>query len=239
MAATSRAVAENGLLARVPSREIGILERDLHPVSFTLGELVYDAHEPLHQVYFPTNAVLSIINVMKDGSPVETQAVGREGMAGIEAIFEAGGVGGRMIAQIAGAALCMPIPAFREHLSKRPRFRAIVLRYGQTVLASLAQSVACNRLHNIIQRCAKWLLLTHDRVGADKFSMTHEFLSIMLGANRPAVSVAASNLSDAGFITYSRGVVRILDRSGLEGASCECYAAMNETFSRLFRDKVS
>jgi CRP-like cAMP-binding protein len=239
MAASRSTAAENGLLARVPNREIGAIQHDLHPVTFSLGEVVYDAQDPLHQVYFPTNAVLSIIKVMQDGSPVEAQAVGREGMAGVEAVFEADGVGDRMIAQIAGAALCMPIPAFREHLSKRPRFRAIVLRYGQTVLASLSQSVACNRLHNIIQRCGKWLLLTHDRVGADKFSMTHEFLSVMLGANRPAVSVAASSLADAGFITYSRGVVRILDRTGLEGASCECYAAMNETFSRLFRDKAS
>jgi CRP-like cAMP-binding protein len=226
--------SENALLVRLPEREIHALGGDLVAVTFTLGELVYDAHAPLHQVYFPVSAVLSIIKVMEDGSPVETQAVGREGMAGIEAIFEAGGVGGKMISQIAGAAYCMPIPAFREHLRTKPRFRAIVLRYAHNVLGSLSQSVACNRLHNVIQRCAKWLLLTHDRVGADKFPVTHEFMSMMLGANRPTVSIAASNLQDAGLIMYSRGVVRILDRAGLEKAACECYAAMVESFRRLF-----
>ncbi len=234
MSATEPRLTDNALLARLPKREIHKIEDDLVPVRFTLGELVYDAHAPLHQVYFPVTAVLSIIKVMENGAPVETEAVGREGMAGIEAIFEADGVGGKMISQIAGAAYCMPIPAFREHLRTKPRFRAIVLRYAQNVLASLAQSVACNRLHNVIQRCAKWLLLTHDRVGADKFPVTHEFMSMMLGANRPTVTIAASNLQDAGLISYSRGVVRILDRAGLEKAACECHAAMVESFRRLF-----
>jgi CRP-like cAMP-binding protein len=227
-------LSENTLLARLPQREIHSLEDLLVPVTFVLGEVVYDAHTPLHQVYFPVSAVLSIIKVMENGAPVETQAVGREGMAGIEAIFEADGVGGKMISQIAGIAFCMPIPAFRQTLRTKPRFRSIVLRYAHNVLGSLAQSVACNRLHNVIQRCAKWLLLTHDRVGADRFPVTHEFMSMMLGANRPTVTIAASNLQDAGLITYARGVVRILDRTGLEEAACECYAAMIESFRRLF-----
>lgn len=228
--------AANAILSRLPERELRAVEADLVPVSFSLGELVYDSHAPLHQVYFPTSAVFSIIKVMKNGAPVETEAIGREGMVGVEAIFEAEGVAGKMIAQVAGGACCMPIPRFREHLRRRPCFRAMVLRYGQTVLASLAQSVACNRLHNVNQRCAKWLLLTHDRVGADKFPMTHEFLSIMLGANRPAVTTAAAALQTAGSITYSRGVVRVVDRAGLERSACECYAAMTENLRRLFPD---
>jgi CRP-like cAMP-binding protein len=227
-------LAANGLLARLSDREIRTVGPDLVPVSFSLGEVVFESHATLHQVYFPTSAVFSIIKVMKNGSPVETEAIGREGMAGVEAIFEADGVPGKMIAQIAGAAYCMAIPAFREHMRRRSRFRAMVLRYGQIALASLAQSVACNRLHNVNRRCAKWLLLTHDRVGSDEFPVTHEFLSMMLGANRPAVTMAASTLQNAGFITYTRGIVRILNRTGLEGCACECYAAMTENLRRLF-----
>jgi CRP-like cAMP-binding protein len=162
---------------------------------------------------------------MENGAAVEIVATGREGMAGVQAILTADAFSDRMIAQIPGHAYCMSMAAFQGHLTRLPQFRKILFEYGLRILDALSQSIACNRLHHVNERCAKWLLLTHDRVASDQFPMTHEFLSMMLGVNRPTVTIAASTLQQAGLITYSRGTVTIQNRKGLEKATCECYSA--------------
>jgi CRP-like cAMP-binding protein len=226
--ANALAFAANTILDLIPAAEINAIQRDLHPVSFALNETIYETGATLREVYFPTTAVLSVLKVMSNGSAVETTAIGREGMAGIRAIFHAERAGEKMIAQVSGDAYGMLIAAFQEHYRLRSSFRAILENWCVKTFDSLSQSIACNRLHHVNERCAKWLLLTQDRVGASSFPMTQEFLSMMLGVNRAAVSVAESTHQLAGLIHYSRGRVTIHDRKGLEHAACECYAALEK-----------
>ncbi len=230
--ANPSAFATNVILGLLPAVEIEAMRHDLHPVSFGLNETVYETGSALQDLYFPTTAVLSIIKVMSNGSAVETTAIGREGMAGIRAIFRAERAGEKMLAQVPGDAYRMPILPFLEHYRLRAGFRATLQEWCLKTFDSLSQSVACNRLHHLNERCAKWLLLTEDRVGASSFPMTQEFLSMMLGVNRAAVSVAESAHQLAGLIQYSRGRVTIKHRNGLEEAACECYAAMARYFER-------
>lgn len=226
------AFAANIILDLIPAAEIAAIQHDLHPVTFILNETVYETDSMLREVYFPTTAVLSVLKVMSNGSAVETTAIGREGMAGFRAIFRAERAGEKMIVQVPGHAYSMPIAAFHEHHRLCAGFRAILEGWCLKTFDSLSQSTACNRLHHVNERCAKWLLLTQDRVGGPSFPMTQEFLSMMLGVNRAAVSVAESTHQLAGLIHYSRGRVTIDDRKGLEDAACECYAAIAGEFDR-------
>ncbi len=197
-------------------------------ITLALNETVQDPHAKLAHVYFPTTAVLSVLKIMNNGSAVETIAIGREGMASVRTIFGADRVIDKMIVQIPGEAYRMSVARFQEHYARRPTFRALLQDCCLKILDSLSQSIACNRLHHVNERCAKWLLITHDRVAAATFPMTQEFLSMMLGVNRAAVSIAAATLQSAGFIRYSRGKMTILDRAGLERAACECYGVVEK-----------
>ncbi len=216
----------NVILDHLPPSELASIQNDLRLVSLSLNETVHDANAKLAHVYFPTSAVLSVLKIMNNGSAVETNAIGREGMAGVRTILGADRVVDKMIVQIPGEAYRMPVARFHEHYARRPSFRALLQDCTLKIIDSLSQSIACNRLHHVNERCAKWLLLTHDRVGASTFPMTQEFLSMMLGVNRAAVSIAAATLQSAGFIRYSRGKMTIRDRIGLEAVSCECYSVV-------------
>lgn len=218
----------NDILDRLPASEIATIREDLRLVTLSLNQTVHDANAKLAHVYFPTTAVLSVLKIMNNGSAVETNAIGREGMAGVRTILGADRVVDKMIAQIPGEAYRMPVARFHEHYARRPIFRALLQDCCLKILDSLSQSIACNRLHHVNERCAKWLLLTQDRVGAPTFPMTQEFLSMMLGVNRAAVSIAAATLQSAGLIQYSRGKMTICDRAGLEAVSCECYSVLEK-----------
>jgi CRP-like cAMP-binding protein len=178
--------------------------------------------------------VTSMLTVMSDGSAVEAGSVGREGVVGSQTAFGSARIIERWICQVPGDSIRVPAVAFRRAYQTNTVLRRLTDHYTQAYMASLSQSVACNRLHTLYERCARWLLLTHDRVGRDDFMLTQEFLSIMLGVRRPGVSVAAATLARAGFISYVRGNVRVLDRRGLESASCECYVVVNREYQRLF-----
>ncbi len=221
----------NTILDRLPPSEVASMQGDLRLVTLALNETVHDANAKLAHVYFPTTAVLSVLKIMNNGSAVETIAIGREGMAGVRTIFGADRVSDKMIAQIPGEAYRMPVARFQEHYARRPRFRALLQDCCLKILDSLSQSIACNRLHHVNERGAKWLLITQDRVGGATFPMTQEFLSMMLGVNRAAVSIAAATLQSAGLIRYSRGKMTILDRAGLERAACECYGVVEKAAS--------
>ena len=149
-------------------------------------------------------------------------------MAGIRAIMRTDQSADKMIAQIPGNAYGMDIAPFHEHYKRRPAFQGILQDWCRQTFDSLSQSIACNRLHHVNERCAKWLLLTQDRVGAASFPMTQDFLSMMLGVNRTAVSIAASTLQQAGLIRYLRGSVAVQNRQGLEDAACECYTTTSK-----------
>ncbi len=226
----------NYLLDRLPASERSALGERLEVVALLPGMLLYPgaAETPLQFVYFPVDAVTSMIVMMTDGSAVEAGTVGREGMIGAQSAFGSARMMERWIAQVPGTSVRIPVADFRAAFHTSPVLRIMVQRYVQSYLAFLAQSVACNGLHVVLERCARWLLLTQDRAGRNEFLLTHEFLAMMLGVRRPGVSVAAGTLAEAGLISYVRGHVTILDRLGLEAAACECYRITTSDFARLF-----
>ncbi len=225
----------NGLLRALSARDYAALLPNLKRVTLTSGETISQPLHPSRHLYFPETAVLSLIVVMADGSAVEAATVGNEGVAGLSAFLGTGAMNTRCLAQIAGDAQRVPARALLRLVAASPTMAAVLRRYTQAFVNQLAQSVACNRLHRIDQRCARWLLMTHDRVGGGaSFDLTQEFLSYMLGVRREGVSVASQALQDRGIIRYRRGHLSVIDRPGLERAACECYGATRADYERLF-----
>jgi CRP-like cAMP-binding protein len=204
------------------------------PKRFEQRESVYEQGETIDAVLFPIDGVFSLVTVMDDGRAVEVATVGNEGFVGLPVFLQARLTSAhRAFSQIAGDALVIaPAPFLRLSNSGGP-FQAALQRFALATITLIAQGAACNRLHRIEQRCARWLLETSDRVGAEDFPLTQDFLAQMLGVGRQAVNEAARSLQDAGLIRYSRGSVAILDRPGLEAAACECYALVRAEFDRL------
>ncbi|MBC5816286.1 MAG: Crp/Fnr family transcriptional regulator [Candidatus Eremiobacteraeota bacterium] len=193
-----------------------------------------DSGEPIRYVYFPLDCMISTTTLMRDGSEVEVGTIGSNGMAGVQLILGIDRVPGKLICQIGGHALRGTADDFKKWCSSSPRFDAAMHRYCQAIVNALQQSIACNALHAVTARCARWLLLTQDSVHRSEFSLTQEFLAMMLGAARPSVTEAALELKETGLIDYHRGSIRILDRHKLEAASCECYFLEKERLAELF-----
>jgi CRP-like cAMP-binding protein len=218
-----------GALPKADQRELLTAgsEVDL-PGKFVIAE----PGKEITNVYFPLTLVASIITTMDDGRTVEAATVGNEGFVPLEGMFVAADeVPSRCIVQVPGEAVVVPLDAFQETL-KRSSTRERADRYAHAYMAMMAQNVACIRLHPIEQRCARWVLMTHDRATSDRFSLTQEFLADMLGVTRPSVTVVAQLLQRAGFIEYRRGVITVTDREGLEDSTCECYHVLREHFRR-------
>ena len=208
----------------MPRTELAALEPAFRDVSLKSGDVTYIAGEKILQVYFPTSCVLSVIMLTQDGSGVEIATIGREGVSdSLPLLLGSTNAPSQTICQIPGTAKTLPLNVFQASISNGNALHSLAQRYARSSVALMGQSVACNRLHTLTERCARWLLLTHDRVASDNFTLTQEFLATMLGVHRPAVSIAAGTLQQAGFIQYRRGHVSIIDREGLESASCECY----------------
>ena len=221
-------------LAVVSPGDAAWLAPQLESVTLELGEVLAAATEPFVHVYFPETAVVSIINHMSDGGAVEVGTIGNEGMVGIASFLDADPGQNETVVQIPGTARRAPSSAVADGAHGHPTLRRLLSRYTQAYLTQVAQTAACNRLHGIEERCARWLLMTHDRVGrAETFPLTQEYLAIMLGVRRAGVTLAAGALRDAGLIRYSRGSVHVVDREGLEAASCECYGIVRRHFDRL------
>lgn len=215
--------------------DYALLLPHLRRVALSAGEVLSEPFERPRYVYFPDTAVLSLIVVMADGAAVEAATVGNEGVAGFAAYLGAGAMNTRCLAQIAGDSQRIAVPPLLRAITASATIGGLLRRYTQAFVNQLAQSVACNRLHSIDQRCARWLLMTHDRVGGgDAFDLTQEFLSYMLGVRRESVSVASHALQALGVIRYRRGHLSVLDRPGLERAACECYDATRADYARLF-----
>lgn len=205
----------------------------LHEVTLDVREIVALPDLPYEYVYFPENSIISVVNVMSDGSTVETGTIGNEGVAGLSALMDAVTSESTLFGQVPGRSMRIRVADIVPIIERERELRRLVNRYAQAYLTQVAQGAACNRLHGIEQRCARWLLMTRDRVSADEFPLEQEFLAEMLGVRRAGVSVAASTLQHAALIRYSRGVIRILDREGLEAASCECYRVIRRQIDRL------
>jgi len=220
--------AEQNYLLRLLDRESPALYEQMLPsmetVTLAVRDVLYAPGVPMSHVYFPQTSVCSIVKVMADGRKVEVGTVGNEGMTGLPILFGADETSVECFVQVPGVAKRLSTAALRQAAVVDSPLHAILQRYVHYLFNQTAQLVACNRLHPVEQRCARWLLMTHDRVaGTDTFPLTHEFLAIMLGVRRAGVSVAAEALRRAGVIRYSRGRITVTDRPGLEAATCECY----------------
>ena len=225
---------QNQLLASLPFEDYQRVSSDLTWRPLKVRQVLHKHGEPVSEVFFPGRSVCSITNTMEDGSVVEVATVGREGLIGISAVFGAPVATGEAFVQVADEpAAVMGVDAFRREMERRGAFYDRVTRYSQAFVSMLMQSVACNGLHSAEQRCCRWLLMTHDRIGSDEFPLTHEFLAIMLGVRRPTVTLVMADLTRAGIVSHVRGHIRIVDRKGLEAASCECYRNTRTVFDRL------
>jgi CRP-like cAMP-binding protein len=224
---------QNWLLRALPPEEHELLAPHLEQVRFELGRVVAEVNTPIEHVYFPETGIISSVSVMADGSAVETATIGLEGMAGIAVFHAVDSTPEHIFVQVPGEGYRMTTEAFRQILPDAPTLRTVLHRYTVGLLTLVGQSSGCNRKHSVLQRCARWLLMTHDRVGRESFELTHHVLSQMLGVRRASVTEAALALHEAGAIEYRRGFVTVLDRATLERAACECYRIIQGTFERL------
>jgi CRP-like cAMP-binding protein len=224
---------QNRLLAAVPGADYDRLTKHLRMVHVAAGDALHDHATRVSTVYFPNGGVFSITMRMRSGAAVEVASVGREGMLGI-GVFLGDRIGsGYTFQQVADGDLpSMSARRFVQESARPGPFRTAVEAYAQANLLQIMQGAACHALHDVTQRCCRWLLHTHDRVDADDFPMKQEFLAIMLGVRRPTVTVVMRALSDAGLVSSGYGRIRILSRRRLEAAACECYGAIRVHFTR-------
>jgi CRP-like cAMP-binding protein len=227
----------NNLLAVLPADDFRRLLPHLKTVPIRLKQVVHKEGELIEQVYFPNGGVFSVTTPLADGRSVEVATIGDEGMLGMEAFLsnDAVATGDTMLQVPDGHVTMLPVEAFRNEIDQHGRLHDLIGRYAQVLMAQMARSTACNALHEVQHRCARWLLMTHDRMHEQDFHLSHEFLAVMLGVQRPTVSVVASTFQRAGLISYRQGLIKVLDRKALEAASCECYALIRAHFDRLRR----
>ena len=223
----------NWLLDALPPEDYERLMPDLRPVTFSLGEVIYESQGQMEHVYFPKNSHISLLYTMVDGSTAEVGLVGNEGLVGIALFMGGDTTPNQVIVQGAGEAFKLRAAAMQAEFNRGGAFQLALLRYTQALITQISQTAVCNRLHTTEQRLCRWMLMTHDRVGSDKLQMTHEFISHMLGIQREAVSLIASRLQDKGAISYKRGHIQIVNREILEESSCECYNVVKIEHHRL------
>jgi CRP-like cAMP-binding protein len=226
-------VLPNLLLAGLPAAIVSELLTNAEQVPLELKRILHEPEEPAAHVYFPLSGVISLLTVLDDGSAVEIATVGSEGMADFAAYLDLASPA-RWLVQVPGKALRVEAAELRRLAEQWPALRNVMHNYMLAMFVLVSQTAACNRRHPVEERCARWLLMTHDRVETDTFPMTHEFLADMLGVRRPSVSIAMSILSKAGYTRYRRGKVEIMDREGLEQACCECYHVLARQFDNRF-----
>lgn len=225
---------KNKLLACLPRAEYERLRPHLRTIPMAVRQILHPVNEPVREVYFLNGGVASMTTVMQNGAMVEIATVGDEGLVGINAFFGGSMLSGETMMQVPDTdAEVMSVAAFTRELDRRGPFHECVHRYSQGLLMLIMQSTGCMALHPVHERCCRWLLMTHDRVGQDAFYLSHEFLAMMLGSTRPTVTLVAGTLQKAGLIKYIHGRITILDRKSLEDASCECYATVRGHFDRL------
>jgi CRP-like cAMP-binding protein len=216
----------NRLLATLPKTEYKRLLPRLKTVNLVLGEELYLPGETIKHVYFPNDSIISLISELSETSWLEVAMVGNEGMAGLPVFMGVSSSSTRALVQGSGTAMRMTSATVRKEANRMGSLHRLLHRYSHSLLTQVAQSSACNRFHLVNARLARWLLMTNDRLGVKEFPLTQEFLSNMLGVRREGVSKAAGALQAAKLIRYSRGMITLLNRRGLEAKSCDCYAVI-------------
>jgi CRP-like cAMP-binding protein len=220
------------VLAGIPLRDYKRLQEQLELVTLKFGQVLYEPGKEIRHVYFPIDCLISLLTAVDKRRTLEVGMVGNEGMAGMPFILGIGISGVRAIVQGGGDALRMAAGPFRIEFDRNRPLQEALFRYTYALMAQVSQTAACNRFHEAEQRLSRWLLMTRDRVGADEFLLTHEFLAHMLGLRRVGITEAASALKRRKLINYARGKVRILDVKGLKASSCTCYQIVKKVFDR-------
>ena len=223
----------NRLLAALPAADYTRILPSLTVVPLKLKTVLHKPGDSIEDVYFPGGGFCSMLTVLEDGKMVEIATVGREGMVGVSAFLDGTPVSSAMVQGATDTCYRMKVDAFRREVDLRGAFHELMARYAQALFGFVAQSTACNAIHSVEQRLARWLLMAQDRMGSDEFPLTQEFVAMMLGASRPTVTVVAGTLQRAGLIKYRHGHVTIVDREHLEAASCECYRAATDLLKRV------
>jgi len=224
----------NKLLDLLKENDYRRLQPHLELVRLEFKQILYEPRALMNYAYFPREGVTSLITLMENGSGIEVASVGREGIVGVGLLFGVEKALARIIVQVPGTALRMERDILRDEISQDTPLRRLLFLYERALFRQVMQSVACNGLHSLLQRCCRWLLTTRDRSDSDEFVMTHEFLAEMLGVRRSSVSEVLETLQKKGLIHYQRGIIQILNRKGLENLVCECYRSVKAEFDRLF-----
>jgi CRP-like cAMP-binding protein len=223
----------NKILTLLPPAELAAVVERSELVEVNSKQVLFEPEQQVDYAYFPEDCVISLVTVMEDGDQVEAMTVGNDGFSGIPVFHEVETSKHKGCGQISGTALRIAAKDFHVLARELPGLRRLLHRYSEFVFETVAQSAACNRLHVIEQRCARWLLMSQDRVGRDTFDLTQEFLAEMLGVRRPGVTVAMGILEKAGLIAHGRGNITVVNRPGLEKASCECYRTIRARQAKL------
>lgn len=227
------ALEANAILRHTRGAEVAAILGGAELVEMPARHVIYNSGETINDVFFPLDCVLSVVTQMEGGEAIEVGTVGREGMSGIPLLMGGTTTANDCYCQVPGRSIKIPVAHFRHMQETDAEFRALLNRYLQAYVNFLGQLTGCNRLHSVYERCARWLLLSHDRVGKDDIALTHEYLAMMLGSRRSGVTIALAALQNAGFIRYTHGHITIVNREGLEATTCECYAVAQEQFGGL------
>ena len=230
---------QNHLLAALPAEIFERISPHLELISMPLGEVLYESGGQLHHVYFPTTAIVSLHYLMESGASAEIAGVGNEGVLGISLFMGGNTTPSLATVQTAGSGYRLKGRLMMEEFNRAGPMLRLMLRYTQALITQISQTAACNRHHSIEQQLCRWLLLTLDRVPSNELTMTQELIASMLGVRREGITEAAGNLQRAGLISYRRGHIMVLDRSGLESRACECYNVVKKEFHRLLCDAGS
>ncbi len=227
---------QNHLLAALPPAELETLATHLELVPMRLGDMLYEPGRQLPHAYFPTTSIVSLHYVMESGASAESAGVGNEGMVGVALFMGGNTTPSSAVVQTAGHAYRLEARVLKQEFSRAGSMQAVLLRYTQALMTQMAQIAACNRHHSVEQQLCRWLLMTLDRLPSNELVMTQELVAGMLGVRREGITEAAGKLQKAGFIQYRRGHITVLDRRGLEGHACECYAVLRKELLRLVSD---
>jgi len=230
---------QNSLLAALPAADYQRLLPDLEIITLPLGMAVYEPGGRLDYVHFPTDSIVSLLYVMKDGASAEIAVVGHDGLVGIALFMGGESTPSRAVVQSAGSAYRLPSKILKREFEQSHPLQHLLLRYTQALITQMAQTAVCNRHHSVEQQLCRWLLLSLDRLATNELKMTQELIANMLGVRREGVTEAAGHLQAAGLIHYSRGHITVLDRPKLEQQVCECYGVVRKEFRRLLPEVVA
>lgn len=224
---------QNQLLQSLSREEYARLLPNLERVDLALGHVIYEAGEPLHHVYFPTTCIVSLLYVLESGASAEIAIVGNDGLLGVALFMGGGTMPNRAVVQSAGYAYRIRLQQVMQEFNRHGDMLHLILLYTQSLITQMAQTAVCNRYHTIDQQLCRWLLISLDRLPSNQLKMTQELIANMLGVRREGVTEAARRLQEAGLIKYTRGLITIIDRQGLEDRVCECYQVVKTESKRL------